>query len=504
MATLEEMAKKKFGNLSAAEERVVQAASDGAVADCSGLGGDGGPEKADAWPAARNVRAFLIRWLCVDREAGKQVDPRGVQVCGARITGKLDLSFTNLLFPLVLEGCRLEHDLDLGWAKMPVLSLEGSWTGAIRANGLKLDSSLFLRSGFHAEGEVVLRGASIGGNLDATGGTFKNPDGDALSADGAKISGSVFLRPWLDPEGVVKNQFAAEGEVSLVGAEVNGQMDVDNAYLDKLNLESADITGPFFWQKIHKGHKDPHPEFPEKEWNPSLGLIDAKVGALADEEASWPEEGQLRLDGFVYDRIAEGPTDAPARLRWLALQPKKKGRFHPQPYEQLIAVLRRMGQENQVAEVAIAKQWDLRKRGHLGPMGWFLNWFLYLAVGYGYRAWQAFIWLLVLIVIGTCVFSRAHYANVLVPSDKEAYGEYENPKTGKVPKYYPDFQAGLYSLEVISPLELGQKSSWRLIERWPGDRAYWRFKIYSLIQLVIGWALMIVAGAVPTGLIKKD
>ncbi len=50
---------------------------------------------------------------------------------------------------------------------MPVLSLEGSWTGAIAADGLKLEGDLFLRNGFHAEGEVRLLGATIGGNLDA-------------------------------------------------------------------------------------------------------------------------------------------------------------------------------------------------------------------------------------------------------------------------------------------------------------------------------------------------
>ena len=155
---------------------MVRAAPNGTVADCRrDLGGGGDPEKAggtgeapdEKWPDKRNVRADLIRWLFVDREARELVDPRGVQIRGARITGDLDLSFANVLFPLVLLRCRLEQPLDLQWAKMPVLSLEGSWTGAIAADGLKLEGSLFLRNGFHAEGEVRLLGATIGGNLDA-------------------------------------------------------------------------------------------------------------------------------------------------------------------------------------------------------------------------------------------------------------------------------------------------------------------------------------------------
>jgi hypothetical protein len=600
MATLEELARKKFMDppLSAAEERVVRAAPDGTLADCRDLGGGSDPAKPEKWPAACNVRAELIRWLCIDREAREQVDPKGIRIHGARITEDLDLSFTNVLFPLLLLGCRMEQDLYLQWVKMPLLDLAGSWTGAISADGLNVEGSLFLRKGFHAEGGVRLLSATIGGSLSATGGTFKNPNGDALNADGikvggcislngkfvadgtvrllgatiggdldatggtftkpsenalnldgtknetalnadrAKIDGSVFLRNGFSAEGEVRllgatigdaldatggtfkssngmalsvdgikvrgsvflHGFIAAGRVSLVGAEIKGQLEVDDAWLDALDLESAHITGPFFRRNIHK---DSDPCFPNKKWKPSLNLTNAKVGSLADQEASWPEKGRLRLDGFVYDRMAEGPTDAKTRLRWLRLQPEGLG-FRPQPYEQLIAVLRQMGHEHQVAEVAIAKQKDLRKYGDLGWLGWIRSWFLYLVVGYGYRAWLAFIWLLVLVVLGSCVFSRAHSANVLVPSDKEAYTEYEKSKMEKMPSYYPDFHAPLYSLDVVLPFDLGQKSHWRLIERWPSDRAYRGYELYSLFQLFIGWVLLLVAAAVPAGFIKKD
>ena len=105
------------------------------------------------------------------------------------------------------------------------------------------------------------------------------------------------------------------------------------------------------------------------------------------------------------------------RLTWLGLQPEKDG-YIPQPYEQLIAVLRQMGHEHQIAKIAIAKQKGLYERGDLGWRGKLRSWFLYLAVGYGYRAWLAFVWLFLLIVLGSCIFSSAHFANVLVPSDK--------------------------------------------------------------------------------------
>ncbi len=281
---------------------------------------------------------------------------------------------------------------------------------------------------------------------------------------------------------------------------------VADAWLDELSLDSAQIAGTFFLRNIHK---DSHPGFPSKEWKASLDLTNTKVGSLVDQEAGWPEKGRLFLDGFVYDRIAPGPADArvpidaKTRLRWLRLQPDELG-YLPQPYEQLIAVLRRMGHEHQVAKVAIAKQKDLYERGDLNRWGKFRSWVLYLAVGYGYEPWRAFLGIFLLVVLGSCVFSRAHSANVLVPSDKEAYTDYENSKMEKLPSYYPDFHAPLYSLDVVLPFDLGQKSNWRLIERWPGDRAYRGYELYSLIQLFIGWVLLLVAAAVPAGFIKTD
>jgi sRNA-binding regulator protein Hfq len=574
MGSLEELAREKFGELSAAEKKVVQAAPDGTTADCR-LGGGDDPAKADTWPASRNVRADLIRLLCVDREARGQVDPKGVCIWAARITGDLDLSFTSVLLPLALWRCRLEQDLDLGRAKMAVLNMEGSWTGGIFADGLKLEGDIFLRNGFVAEGEVRLLGATIGGNLDAEGGTFKNlkseenpnSTGNALSADGITVTGDVFLRNGFHADGEVRllgatiggnleaddgtfknlksdknpnstgralsadrievtgsvflrNGFSAEGKVRLHGAEIKGYLVVEDAWLDALVLESAHVTGPFFWRNIHKGSD---PRFPNKEWEPSLDLLDAKVGALADQEASWPEKGGLILDGFVYDRIAAGPTEAKvptepkaaadaqvpinatARLRWLRLQPKEDG-YLPQPYEQLIAVMRRMGHEDQVAEVAIAKQQNLYEHGDLGWWGKFWNRFRYRVIGCGYKPWWAFGWMAALVFAGTLVFLLARLlpAPVMVPSDKEAYQSDQKTELATPPHYYPQFNALVYSIDVIVPFDLGQKSHWRLHQRWSWDFVYLIFEVYSLFQLFLGWVLLLVAAAVPAGYIKKD
>src|SRR5690348_4349131 len=50
------------------------------------------PSKADAkWGRERVIRAGLIRWLCVDGDVKDRVDPFGINVFAAKITGPLDL-----------------------------------------------------------------------------------------------------------------------------------------------------------------------------------------------------------------------------------------------------------------------------------------------------------------------------------------------------------------------------------------------------------------------------
>src|ERR1700733_13733148 len=102
------LAAKTFGDLSEAEQRMLRAAPEGAVAMCGPNANDRDPandpgmaeNKLDegGWGREREIRAELIRWLCVDKYAAGHVDPRGPRVYGAKITGKLDLSFATVAF----------------------------------------------------------------------------------------------------------------------------------------------------------------------------------------------------------------------------------------------------------------------------------------------------------------------------------------------------------------------------------------------------------------------
>lgn len=140
--TLEDLAHSRFGKLSEAELKLLRAVRDSVVAAHHGDPGArpddpaNDPRQSDAWGSDREIRAAVIRWLCVDQDAHRQIDPQGVVVRFARISGELDLSFVPMGFPLGFLGCRLADPLLLMYADLPALVLSGSQAGTIIAVGL--------------------------------------------------------------------------------------------------------------------------------------------------------------------------------------------------------------------------------------------------------------------------------------------------------------------------------------------------------------------------------
>jgi hypothetical protein len=98
---LVELARSKFANLSPAELALLRfvASNRPAVGGFAAVGQSSDPADptndpahADEWSKVREVRADLVRWLCVDPEAIRRIDPQGLRVLGAKIVGTLNLS----------------------------------------------------------------------------------------------------------------------------------------------------------------------------------------------------------------------------------------------------------------------------------------------------------------------------------------------------------------------------------------------------------------------------
>jgi hypothetical protein len=128
---------------------------------------------ADQWNHQRDVRGELIQWLAVDPDAARLVDPRGIRLLGARVTGRLDPSRVHVPFPIVLRNCAVPERLMFGATSILFLDLGGSHIGEMDAPGIEVDSDLRLDAGFQAAGEVNVAEARIGGAL-LTSGRFKS------------------------------------------------------------------------------------------------------------------------------------------------------------------------------------------------------------------------------------------------------------------------------------------------------------------------------------------
>ncbi len=480
---LENMARARFGKLTVAEKQLIYGAT--GTTNRESTDRDNGcsidPSKAYKWGKDRSIQARLIRWLFVEQSAREQLDPNGIQVCGARIEGPLNLSHIVMPFPLRLLKCSFTHNAEFRSLEVGLLSLAGSWTRNINAQGIRTKSDVVLNDGFHANGEVRLTGAQIDGNLDCSTGQFINPvprstgtsqkNNPALNAFNITVKGSVLLN----------NGFRAQGEVVLLDAQINGSLYCDGGNFinpESKNVEDSGkaltLSRSYISSNVYltsNGHL-------KREFraegnvrltgtriagsldlqgsnfkNASLLLDEASVGSIHDDSRSWPEPGHLFLNGFVYGFME--PQDANCRLEWLSRQTSKP--FYHQPYLQLAKVLGASGDDEGRRQVLIAMHDREPRTGRLDA---FLNLSSNATVGYGYRPLRAFWEVLALSAVGWIIYRRSYLAGMIVPTDQEAYETFKAKH--QPPNHYRKFFPSIYSLENTLPLvKLGQAEKWQ-------------------------------------------
>jgi sRNA-binding regulator protein Hfq len=491
------MAEKKFGKLTEADKILFTAVAFGTLADYTEVNDTNDLKDANSWGGKRVIKATRIEWLCHDREAKKLVSDVGIIIKGAKIEEVVNLDFIEIPFPLTFEKCVFTEEIRIGCSKIKLLVLDGSHTNSIKADGIKAEDCVYLQNGFKAEGEVRFIGATIGGDFSCVDGEFINEGGIAIFADRMDVKGTVFLR----------DGFKAEGEVRFQGATIGGNFDcVKGEFINKnggalfaermdvkggvclakgfkaeggVSFIGAIVGGHFIWTDVNLTEET------------TLDLRNARAGVLWDDEKSWPADGNLFLDGFVYENIGDdAPKDAKSRIEWIQKQydPNKKApQFRPQPYEQLATALQKSGYENDVKQVLISKNKDRIKYGPKLTFSEFLWYRIFgLIIGYGYDPLNALKYIVVIIVLGFAVFWGGHKAGVIVQVEEKPYHK---------------FTAWVYSLDMFVPvLDLRMAKYWipDANKRW-GAVVRW----YMWLHISAGWILTTLLIVGLTGLIKK-
>lgn len=211
---------------------------------------DGRVLNGDDSGARRLVAAGLLRRLC--HQLKDQVDPRGIRLRNAMVSGELDLAGLEIPFPLRFEACEFDMPLVAEGAQLNDLAVTGSVLPGLLANGVRIRRDLDLsRSRINGSYEttasdshlaaVWLCESEIGGRFLCSG-TVIRADGErAVQADHMRTGGAVrFLR-----------QFTAHGEIRLLGAQLGGSLDLMEAHIYApegiaLDLTDAVVGGSLF------------------------------------------------------------------------------------------------------------------------------------------------------------------------------------------------------------------------------------------------------------------
>jgi hypothetical protein len=362
---------------------------------------------------------------------------------------------------------------------------------AITADGVQVGGDVTCTAGLQVTGELRMLGSRVGGQVGLEGAQLSNPGGVALSCDQAQLTGGLFCR----------NGFLAQGTVRLDGATIASQVSFIGATLQGLpgaaaiSAEGANINH-LLLRNI--GLK-------------SQGIVDlggAHVSYLADHPDAWDPFTGVILTDLTYERIATDSWTANGRLGWIS----KQSSYAPQPYEQLAAVLRSQGHQDDARTILIAKQHQrwLANRRQL----WRLP--ILLLLGGGYRPLQRTVPILLAIyLLGSCyILPHARNAGAVVASRAPAHSTADAGKatlstaaapiraTERCPADYPCFSPWAYAGDVSVPLIHSRQTDYWVIAG--ASNAALMARCYESVATVAGWVLSTAAALGFTAAIRRD
>ncbi|MFE3449221.1 hypothetical protein ACFXJ8_09820 [Nonomuraea sp. NPDC059194] len=207
------------------------------------------PELAlwEAFPAARPVdlpgtpvrAAIIARMLLGAREHLPGQTP-GMHLSGARITGRLDLSYAEVQHPLILTTCDFEEAPVFTGARTGLVDLAASRLPGLQAADAVIGGGLRLE-GCAMDGPIQLAGAHVSGTM--------NLNDMVIHADLAvHADGLIVDRDLLCANAVI------DGEVRVAGARIGGTMTFDGARVGRSGGLSLTAEGIVIDGGLSCGH----------------------------------------------------------------------------------------------------------------------------------------------------------------------------------------------------------------------------------------------------------
>lgn len=401
-----------------------------------------------------------------------------------------------------------------------------------------------IRRNFRAEAAVHFTQATINGSFDCKGGHFLgvNRGDQSLICDRAKIGGDVQFR----------RGFYAVGAVSLIRAEISGDLSCVGGYFGgreaAIQLGRSSVLGTC-WFAASRQRKE------ITRYCGGVDLSDARLNRIVDAttetsrrrtgDETGSEPAHLALDGLSYARFQDTNLSVATRLAFLNLQkPERFPAFNPQPWVQMIGVLRDMGYESAARGIAIERQRASRSAGTFTGFRKFFHALYGWFYGYGYRPLLLGAWAFGVAALSALIFSVAAADGLMGPTDARILDDRRYAACGPGAFYswtecpdlqfrYTTFSPILYSLELAIPiigarqtkdwtaivivpcLETGPFNLCREIATTPDrlsatgqspgySRAGLLVTIWTYVANLLGWLAGLMFVAVASGLVRRD
>jgi hypothetical protein len=365
-----------------------------------------------------------------------------VEADGLLVHGPVVLNRTNSEGEISLSNATIENNLECQGAK---ITAEGD---ALSLDGATIKGDLSCDKDFVCRGEVTLLRAHIEGSAAFSGAKLMGKK-DALTLDKVTIGGNLLLN----------GKLKCDGSIRLPNCHIKGDLNFMGAEVHAVLCYNMELSGDLMWHGIQKT--------PETD----LDLRRARVKTLRDDEASWPADGKMNLDNFVYDdlilhnnptqeEVDQGtftqplPLEVDRRIAWLKLQPDES-RLHPQPWVQLSRFLESTNNKSDAKHAL----YEFR-RLQACERWWLMR-----------RAMIAFAWLeeaparivrfiIPTLLLGWLIFAGASpdLSGAMITTARDKDGQ---PLAGIALARYPRFQPLIYTLENAVPLvRLGIDDKW--------------------------------------------
>jgi hypothetical protein len=178
-----------------------------------------------SFPCVGPIKAEWLRWLCTDPQASAKIPSTGIYITGTWVKGELDLRWTKIAFPLRASYCKFTDNIVLDRSTIRSLQLDYTEFKNLSGRGMTVEYDLLLRTVL-VGGPLDLERAAVAGFLDIENIEFKDAAG-GLNLNYAKI-GRFYVE-----------DFHGQGDIYLGNAQVTGDLDINGAEVDELDLHNT-------------------------------------------------------------------------------------------------------------------------------------------------------------------------------------------------------------------------------------------------------------------------